>query len=140
MSTRTLANSEDLDKMPHSCTDPEGGQRVRTPSEKSQNIGFSSNTGPDPLKNHKATKPAFNVGSLSARQQNVILMAFRWWANDGPLIVFRSTSPHYLKTHTQKRQIWTPSSKTDPGMNSYRVCTVFKLLKFRERNTLLQCI
>ena len=39
------------------CVDPEGG----TP-EKSQNIGFLSNTGQDPLKNHKATKPAFNVG------------------------------------------------------------------------------
>ena len=26
-----------------------------SPSEKSQNIGFPSNTGPDPLKNHKAT-------------------------------------------------------------------------------------
>ena len=31
-----------------------------------KNIGFLSNTGPDPLKNHKATKPAFNVGQLSA--------------------------------------------------------------------------
>ena len=29
--------------------------------EKSQNIGFVSNIGPDPLKNHKATKPAFTV-------------------------------------------------------------------------------
>ena len=38
------------------------GQRGRDPPpEKSQNIGFFSNTGLDPLKNHKATKPAFNV-------------------------------------------------------------------------------
>ena len=29
-----------------------------------------SNTGPDPLKNHKATKPAFNVGQSSAHQRN----------------------------------------------------------------------
>ena len=28
--------------------------------------------GPDPLKNHKATKLAFNVGPTSARQRNVI--------------------------------------------------------------------
>ena len=35
------------------------GQRVRTPLEKSQNIGFLSNTGPDP-------KPVFNVGPSSA--------------------------------------------------------------------------
>ena len=35
-------------------------------------IGFPSNTGPDPLKNHKATKPAVNVGPSSARQRNAI--------------------------------------------------------------------
>ena len=28
--------------------------------------------GPDPLKNHEATKLAFNVGPTSARQRNVI--------------------------------------------------------------------
>ena len=50
------------------------GQGVRTPSplKNHKNIGFLSNTGPDPLKIHKATKPAFNVGPLSARQQNAI--------------------------------------------------------------------
>ena len=35
-------------------------------------IGFLSNTGPDPLENHKATNPAINDGSLSARQRNAI--------------------------------------------------------------------
>ena len=43
-----------------------------------KNIGFLGNTGPDPQKNHKATKPAFNVGQTPARQQN---------ADGGPLIV-----------------------------------------------------
>ena len=32
-----------------------GGAGGPDPSEKSQNIGFLSNTDPDPLKNHKAT-------------------------------------------------------------------------------------
>ena len=32
------------------------------PMKSHRNIEFLSNTGPDPLKNHKATKPAFNVG------------------------------------------------------------------------------
>ena len=45
-----------------------GGTGGPDPPEKSQKIGFLSNTGPDLLKNHKATKPAFNVGPLSARQ------------------------------------------------------------------------
>ena len=35
-------------------------------------IGFLSNTGPDPLEMHKATKPTFNVGPPSARQRNAI--------------------------------------------------------------------
>ena len=40
-----------------------------------KNIGFLSNTGPDPMKNHKATnmtKPAFNIGPSSARLRNAI--------------------------------------------------------------------
>ena len=49
-----------------------GGQGVRTPLKITKNIGFSSNTDPDPLKNRKATKPAFNVGPSSARQRNAI--------------------------------------------------------------------
>ena len=40
-----------------------GGAGGPDPPEYSQkNIGFLSNTGPDPLKNHKTTKLAFNVG------------------------------------------------------------------------------
>ena len=69
------------------CADPEGGgggggggaggsDSLPSP-EKSQNIGFLSHSGQDPLKNYKTTEPAFNVGSLS----------FRWRAEDGPLIV-----------------------------------------------------
>ena len=41
-------------------------------TDKLQNIGFLSNTGLDTLKNHKASKPVFNVGSTSARQRNAI--------------------------------------------------------------------
>ena len=61
------------------------------------------NTGPDPLKNHKATKPAFNVGQSS----------FRWRADDGPFIVaFGSSIPSSTKKKEKKRyQIWTPLTK-----------------------------
>ena len=52
---------------------PEGGGGRSRPSLKfHKNIGFLSNTGPDPLKNYKVTKPASNVGPLSARQRNAI--------------------------------------------------------------------
>ena len=49
-----------------------GGQGVRTPLKNHKNIGFLSNTGADHLKNHRATKPAFNVGPSSARQRNAV--------------------------------------------------------------------
>ena len=38
------------------------------PLKNSKNIGFLSNTDPDPLKNQKPAKPAFDVGPLSAIQ------------------------------------------------------------------------
>ena len=51
-----------------------GGMGSGPPSpEKSQKYRFSkSNAGPDPLKNHTAIKPSFNLGSSWARQQNAI--------------------------------------------------------------------
>ena len=45
-----------------------GGQGS-SPAEKSQK-GYLNNTSLDPLKNHKAAKPAFNFGPSSARQRN----------------------------------------------------------------------
>ena len=69
--------------------DPEGGQGVRIPPplKNHKNIWFLSNTGLGPLKYHKATKPAFNVGPSSARHRNAMYMAFHWQANDGPILV-----------------------------------------------------
>ena len=37
------------------------GRAPRPPLENHEAIAFVSNTGPDPLGNHKATKPAFYV-------------------------------------------------------------------------------
>ena len=53
------------------CADPERGTGVPDPPplRTHKNIGFLSNTGPDPLKNHKATKSACIVGPSSARQR-----------------------------------------------------------------------
>ena len=42
------------------------------------NVGFLGNTSTDPLKNHKATKPPFNIEPSSTRQRNTIKMAFQW--------------------------------------------------------------
>ena len=45
------------------------GTGVRTPLKNYKNIGFFSNICPDPQLNHKAYKPAFSVGPLSAPQR-----------------------------------------------------------------------
>ena len=82
------------------------GGRGSGPPEKLQNIGFLSNSGPDPLKNHEAIKPAFNVGASPSRQRNAIngvtlaaqLMALRWRPNYGPrTVVFGSSHPSSTK-------------------------------------------
>ena len=61
-------------------------------NHKSYRVFFFGNTGLDPLEHHKATKPAFNVGSSSACQRNTIhlpvshFIAFCWRAAYGPLL------------------------------------------------------
>ena len=95
------------------CADPEGVTRGPDPTpppplKNHKNIGFLSNSGPDPLKNYEATEPAFNVGLSSAPQPNAILMAFCWRADDGLLIVVFG---HFHPSSTKKQprcQSWTP--------------------------------
>ena len=54
------------------CVCVGGGGGQGSPLINHKNIGFLSNTGPDPLKNHKATKPEFNVGPSLAHQRYAI--------------------------------------------------------------------
>ena len=55
--------------------DPEGAGVSGSLLKIHKNIGFLSNTGPEPLKNHKATKPAFNgVGPHGLARE----MPFKW--------------------------------------------------------------
>ena len=71
-----------------SCADPEWGTGVRTPPLIYHiAIGFLSNTGLYHLKSNKATKPTFNVGPSSSSKRNAILMAFRFRAENDPLLV-----------------------------------------------------
>ena len=80
------------------------------PLKNHKNKGFLSNTGPDPLKNHKAERPAFSVGQLSAYQGNESL---KWRFASGPmialLVVFGSSLPSAIKKHCKGR---IPSDKT----------------------------
>ena len=54
------------------------GQGVRTTPGKSQNIGLFSNTGPDPLENHKATKLALILALVGP--------PFKWRFAGGPMM------------------------------------------------------
>ena len=89
-----------------------GGQGVRIPLEKSKNIGFSSNTGPDPLKNrsYQASTQCWVIIGTPAKRH---LMAFRWQADDGPLkVVLGSSFPSSTKKKKKKKpQSWNPSDK-----------------------------
>ena len=80
------------------------------PPVKSQNIVLS-NTGPDRLVNHKATKPAFIARLSSAGSET----PFCWWADNGPfLVLYRSSVlPSSTKKNKQKQRClsWTPMSK-----------------------------
>ena len=115
--------------------DPEVRQGVRTypPPEKSQK-GFLSNTGPNPLKHHKAAKPAFNVGPSSARQRNAIQMAFRWRADDGLLsVLFGFSFPFIKKDRTLSgKTFWIRAcSLRGNGIRHrdhflYRACNFFR--------------
>ena len=48
-----------------------------------KNIGFISNTGPDPLNIKKTTKPVFNVWALLLANE----MPFKWCFVGGPIMV-----------------------------------------------------
>ena len=97
-----------------------GGRGSGLPLKNHKNIGFSSNTGPDPLKNRKATKPAFIVGPSSARQRN---------ADDGPLIVVLGSS---LPSSTKKNivKVGPPLTKLSGSTHVSNGITVttFKVL------------
>ena len=79
-----------------------------------ENIGFSSNTGPDPPKNHcyQASIQCWAIIGTPAKCQ---LMAFRLQADDCPLIVVLGSSlslSTYKKKKKKKCQSLTPSGKT----------------------------
>ena len=79
------------------CGSQGGDRGSGPPSEKSQKIGFSSNTGPDPLKNrsYQASNQCWAIIGTPAKCH---LMAFCWRADDGPLIsVFGSSLPSSTK-------------------------------------------
>ena len=61
-----------------------GEQGVWTPLKNHKNIGFPSNTDLDPLKDHKATKPAT---SMLGHHRSTSKMPFKWRSAGGAMMV-----------------------------------------------------
>ena len=91
-----------------SCVDPEGGGAVfRTPIEKSQNYRVSLQfwtRSPEKLRSYRASIQCRAIISTPAKRH---FMAFRWRADDDPLIVVFGSSHH----SSTKKKNWTPSDK-----------------------------
>ena len=79
------------------------GSRVwsgHTPLKTHKNGGFLSNTGPDPLKNHKACIQSWAIiGSPVKRHLD------RWWPSHSGIWILSSTNK-------KRFQSWNPSAKT----------------------------
>ena len=89
-----------------------GGRGFWTPLKNHKNIGFSSNTGLDSLKNHKATKPAFE---MLGHHRHASETQFKWCFAGGPMM-----APLITSSKTLCCQSWTPSDK----IFWIRACTI----------------
>ena len=93
------------------------GGATPPPLKNHNNIGFLSNTGPDPLKFAKLSSQHLMLGH-HRHANEMPKMAFCWPVDDGPLIVeFGLPLPLSNKTKQKTTtkipcQSWTPSDKT----------------------------
>ena len=78
-----------------------------------KNIGFSSNTVPDSLKN-RSYQASFQCWGIIGTPVKRHLMAFRWRAHDGPLIVVLGSSLPSLTKKKKKQKKQKKTSKLDP--------------------------
>ena len=79
--------------------DPEGGKGAQTPLKDHNKIGFLSNTGPDPLKNRKATRLEFNIRPSFGRQRNA-----KWRFTSGPMMARFKWYFDHLSSHHQLKK------------------------------------
>ena len=102
------------------------------PLKNHKNIGFLNNICSDTLKNHKASKPALNVGSSWACQQKAISMAFCWRADDSLLIVvFGSSLPSSAQNKQEKNVVkfGPPLTKLWIRACSNRIIPLFSMMR-----------
>ena len=114
------------------CADREGGQGSGPPPLKNhKNIGFSSNTGPDPLKNcsYQSSIQWWAIIGTPAKRH---FMAFRWRADDDPLIVvLGSFLPSSKKKKKKKKKknvvkVGPPLTKLSGSAHDYDQIRIIK--------------
>ena len=79
--------------------------RIRTPLKNHKNIGFRSNTGQVPLKNHKAAKVSIQCWAIKDSHAREMQL------DEGPLIVVFGFSPTNRKG---KKNVVEVGKKLDP--------------------------
>ena len=110
---RSLVSNSRLFKCDHVRIQRGGGTGGPDPPEKSQNIGFLSETGPDPLKITKLPNQHSMLG------HHRCWMVFRWRADDGPFIVtFGSSIPS--STKKKKQQFFFSNSDKTSNLDPLR--------------------
>ena len=100
-----------------------GGQGVGTsppPQKNYKNIWFSSNTGPNPLKNHsyQAIIQCWAIIGTPAKRH---LMAFCWRADDCPFIVVLGSSPP-SSTENKKKDVRVGPQLTKLSGSAHETC------------------
>ena len=101
--------------------DPGGDMGSRSPLKNLKNIGFPSNIDLDPYNYHKATKPAINGGSLSARKQNAFRWRGRWWPADSGICII----PPLIKLKKNVVNVGPPLTKLSGSAHGrYDICKI----------------
>ena len=95
------------------------GSPDQPPLENNKALGLFSNTDPDPLENHIATKPAFNVRP-----------PFRWRADDCPFkwYLYPLSPPHQLKIKKKKKNVRVSPPLTNRSRSAHGIRFEFKFL------------
>ena len=93
------------------------------PPKNHKNIGFSSNTGPDPLKNHsyQASIQCLAIIGTPAKRH---LMAFRWRADGCPLIVILGSCLPSSTTNKNVVKVRPPLTKLSGSAHEHAITSL----------------
>ena len=98
------------------------------PPKNHKNIEFLSNTGPDPQEFSKLPSQHSTLGHHRHVSETPLIKAFRWRADDGPLLVIFGSSLPYKR---RKKPLSEFGSRSDPNGIQERMFRQFNHLGMR---------